>query len=1192
MKNYRFPYFYLFIIINVLIFFIHVERKDDDRYSLPRVRSVMSPHADIEDIEQRDNYIFNMLKDPFTNIIPRGIRTKEIEFAEKLSKNRSLKRGVSGGVEYNWSAIGPYDIGGRTRAIEIDKRNSDIILAGGVSGGLWKSIDKGKSWVMTNNPGHYMGVTSITQDSREGHQDVWYYATGEYKGNSATDMSSTAYYYGNGVYKSTDNGNSWSHMVFTEPDFTESNSPYKYISKIIVNPVTGTVFICSNSYGIFRKRSDDITFKLVLGYENGHKWSDIDIDNDGNIIAYVSKRTVSSLAGNNIPGLYMSVNDGSSWNFLDISESLPESYDRGIIKYVPSDNNIAYLYLVDKMYKPYLYKINLSENTIEDRTDNIRFSFKGYNSYVVEKLGKQGVYNMTLAIKPDDPEYVILGATSLFRSNNGFNTIPEQAFSWIGGYGSSQTENFLYPNHHPDIHTVVFDPNNTGAMWCGHDGGISYTEKVNYNGVDAPGYMEWESKNNGYINSQFYDISIPMKPNSDIIMGGTQDNGTPKFAYNSSEPSVDKSSGDGSYCHFGEKYYYVSSQNGRLIRINTETDAWALCYPKYAYSTLFIHPFAIDPDDDKVIYYPSGNKLFVNKNIDAVFDYNITGTTRNWIDFEVVPEGYKITTLASSRGENRVIYIGAYKVGEKPLLFKVVNPLSDSREIYNISSSSFDTNTYPHDISVNPTNRDELMVIISNYNAKSIFYSDNGGSSMSYVEGNLKGDSQLPGPSVRCACFAPATDKTQYYVGTSTGLYFTENFNGDDTYWEKVSQNTIGNVTIADIEFNHTDNKIAVGTHGRGIFIGKPNVYIYATQSISDYKFLLNTESELSLDLASYFGGAEEFKYSISDNTNPELLTPTVKGNNLVVKIKPDVLGSGDINVRAYSNDVFVSSEFNITTTGTLLSVKHKLKEDNYKVNQIDTIQYNLNEIFEGSEQFAFNLQAYSFEHLMEYTITPENILQIIVPENEELFEFVVVRGTIPNSQYIECEFRITIEGSLDISVKENIRDYKLRVNQVRKFSVGIENVFTGADAYTYEVFNSNKSLIYAELDGNSLDFTITPDYEGESTITLRATNFRNYAETSFKIAVSGDMPNDIHKLSNKTSVYPNPATNHINISIPDYKNVYNNLSVAIINSAGVVVKDIYDYNNPVDISILQSGIYYIRIADDENQIIKSFIKL
>ncbi|GEM_PF-864961 len=1189
MKKYKSFYFYLLIVVNVIISLIYIEKTVEEVPSLPRVRSVMSPHADIEDIEQRDNYIFNMLKDPKTDIIPKGIRTKELEFANILDNTRSLKRSSIGSLEYNWTAVGPYDIGGRTRAIALDKRNSDIVLAGGVSGGLWKSTDKGKSWTMVNNPGHYMGVTSIAQDIREGHQDVWYYATGEYKGNSATDMSSTAYYYGNGVYKSTDNGNSWSHMVFTEPDFSENNSPYKYISKIIVSPETGSVFICSNSYGIFRKRSEDISFKLVLGYENGHKWADIDIDSKGKLIAYVSKRTVSSLAGNNIPGIYTSVNDGDSWSYLKISESLPESYDRGIIKYVPSDNNLVYLYLVDKMLKPYFYKIDIEENTIEDRTESVRFSFKGYNSYVVEKLGKQGVYNMALAIKPDDKDYVILGATSLFRSNNAFATEPEQNYSWIGGYGSTQTENFMYPNHHPDIHTVVFDNNNPETMWCGHDGGISYTDNVNYNGIDSPGYMTWESKNNGYVNSQFYDISMPMKANSDIIMGGTQDNGTPKFTFNNNTPSVDKSSGDGSYCHFGDKYYYVSSQNGRLIRINSETDAWALCYPKHAYSTLFIHPYAVDPDDDRVIYYPSANRLFVNTNIDAVFDYNITGTTRNWIDFEVFPEGYKITTLVSSKGENRVLYLGAYKVGEKPLLYKVINPLSDEREIYNISSSSFESNTYPHDISISPINNKEFILVISNYNAKSIFYSDDGGHSMSYVEGNLKGDDQLPGPSVRCACFVTATDKTVYYVGTSTGLYFTSNLEGSNTYWEKVSPNTIGNVTIADVEFNYTDNRIAVGTHGRGIFVGEPNVYIYATQSISDYKFILNAESEISVDLANYFGGAEDFRFSVSDNTNRELLTPTINGNNLVVKIKPDVLGSGDITIRAYSNDVFVSSEFSITTTGTLLSVEQGIKEDHYLVNETDTIRYNLNEIFKGSDQYIYKLKAYSFEHMMEYTITADNILQIVVPENRELFEFVVVRGTIPSSQYIECEFRITIEGSLNIIVNEKIRDYKVRVNQVKNFSVGIENVFAGADSYTYEVFNSNKSLVHTNLDGNSLDISITPDFSGEALITLRASNFRNYAEASFTITVSGDMPNNIDKISEYISIYPNPSSDYINISIPDH---IKGVSSEIINSNGIIVKRIDNYTAAVDISGLPSGIYYIRIYSIGEQLLKSFIKL
>ena len=77
-----------------------------------------------------------------------------------------------------WSEIGPYDVGGRTRGLAIDQRNSNILMAGGASGGIWKSTDGGKTWMLKSNPGENLGVTDIVQHPNS--LNTWYYTTGEY----------------------------------------------------------------------------------------------------------------------------------------------------------------------------------------------------------------------------------------------------------------------------------------------------------------------------------------------------------------------------------------------------------------------------------------------------------------------------------------------------------------------------------------------------------------------------------------------------------------------------------------------------------------------------------------------------------------------------------------------------------------------------------------------------------------------------------------------------------------------------------------------------------------------------------------------------------------------------------------------------------------------------------------------------
>lgn len=202
----------------------------------PKIRSSHSPKAAAQTIKSRETYVFNMLRDPALNQIPDGIRTKELALYASLPKS-TLK---SGNQTYEWHEAGPNDVGGRTRALGIDGRNSNIIIAGGVSGGIWKSTDQGQTWQLKNSPEETYSVTTLCQDTRVGMQDIWYYASGEFNGNSA-NISNTAYS-GFGIYKSTDNGESWKII------YGDSNNPFQwdhisdYISKIKVDPIVAMSF--------------------------------------------------------------------------------------------------------------------------------------------------------------------------------------------------------------------------------------------------------------------------------------------------------------------------------------------------------------------------------------------------------------------------------------------------------------------------------------------------------------------------------------------------------------------------------------------------------------------------------------------------------------------------------------------------------------------------------------------------------------------------------------------------------------------------------------------------------------------------------------------------------------------------------------------------------------------------------------
>ncbi len=892
---------------------IFTGKRDSINDDFPKVRSTFSPKASLDEKEGRDRYFFNMLKDPTTGRIPDNIRSRELKFAESFDSRKRGREVVS--ADYDWKEAGPNDVGGRTRAIGIDKRNSSIILAGGVSGGLYRSTDKGTNWTLVNDPNEYNGITSIAQDPRAGHEDTWYYATGEFTGNSAMAQGWSASYSGNGLFKSTDNGLSWSLITGTDSDVTKWNKAYDYVSKIMVSPTSGNLFVCANGFGIIKFNVTSNTDAISLGGANNHYWADIDIDAAGNIIGFLSESRSSSIATpTNSPGVYRSTNDGSTWTRIGSDSDLNAEYDRGLVRIAPSNTDIAYLFMVNDK-EPYFYKIDIAGGNIINRTSNANGSYPGASSSIIEKLGKQGDYNMTLAVHPTDENFVIAGSTSLFRSNDGFATKPTSSYSWIGGYGNPATGAFMYPNHHPDCHVTVFVPDNSGAVWSGHDGGLSYAANAK---LDTESFFTWSDKNTGYNITQFYTVALPHYPDTEnVFIGGTQDNGSPLFIFNgtTTSQSYDKSSGDGSFCSFGKDYYYASSQKGTLVRWGKSK--YSIVHPSQATGQMFIHPFELDENNTNVIYYPAKGDLYINSDISEVPDALQNGTMINWSKINVAPSGYTITALASTTNPSNILYVTAYSSSNIPKIYKIENPAnSKSRKITEINISGAKSGIYPHDLYVNPINGNEFIVVFSNYNITGAYHTTNGGDSYTSIEGDLAGDVSNPGPSIRTVAIVNHGDTKIYYLGTSTGLYKTKTLDGASTAWIKVKSDLIGSVIVNDIDVNPSDGKIAIGTHGRGMFAGYSKYGLYVKKKIDNQYLKVNAKASIDIDLSGVFGGAGSFEIVVDGNSNTDFLTTSISGSTLTVTIKPDVEQEGTIVLKATDGAKFVKTSFVVSTVG------------------------------------------------------------------------------------------------------------------------------------------------------------------------------------------------------------------------------------------------------------------------------------
>jgi hypothetical protein len=122
---------------------------------------------------------------------------------------------------------------------------------------------------------------------------------------------------------------------------------------------------------------------------------------------------------------------------------------------------------------------------------------------------------------------------------------------------------------------------------------------------------------------------------------------------------------------------------------------------------------------------------------------------------------------------------------------------------------------YVNCLAVDPTNSNNVIAVFSNYNLQSLWYSTNGGSTWTDVEGNLSG---AAGPSVRWVTIFYVSGTSHYFLGTSVGVYFTNTLNGGSTVWTQEAVSSIGNAVTVMLDWRNNDGTLAAATHGKGVY--------------------------------------------------------------------------------------------------------------------------------------------------------------------------------------------------------------------------------------------------------------------------------------------------------------------------------------------------------------------------------------
>jgi hypothetical protein len=617
------------------------------------------------------------------------LRDQEIEFARTIPQRNTPSGLARLTNQNNYIPAGPNNNGGRTRAIAYDVRyngtTNRVLMAGGVSGGLFRSTDGGANWTKVTPANEVHNVSSIAQDPRNGFQDTWYAGGGEYIGSS-TDATGAGYL-AYGLLKSTDNGATWTRLPLTNiTDFNGAaipagvperfDHPFDYVHKIYVNPANGDVYVACHRR-IVRSSNGGTTFQTVFGsavsgFAAGGQ-GDVVISPTG--IVYVAitgaasdltlrgiwKSTTGNLnsytrlAGGSVLGVDSVAGwRGNSYSFTDVGGSNFYDPRRTLISLAPSNENILYVIYENGLTNTSsarnkeadLFKLNMTSGNVWTNLSANLPDFPGGDHDATDPFTIQGGYDLFITVKPNDPNFVLVGGTSLYRSTDGFSTANyNTTLSWIGGYGNTLPSLTFYPNSHPDIHNVVFNPSNPNEAICSNDGGIQMTTNIT-----APGSnVVWTNLNN-YQTLQYYRVAIDPEIGANNFAGGAQDNGT-QFRDKTgilSLPASDSNNhrrvigGDGgtvgiSKRNSGIQYLYGTVQLGSLrrgqlqasfnpveIRPNGLTEAGS--------STEFgefVTNFRLNPDNTEDLYYINFNRMFRTTVHQRIFFIRLDGIDRS-----------------------------------------------------------------------------------------------------------------------------------------------------------------------------------------------------------------------------------------------------------------------------------------------------------------------------------------------------------------------------------------------------------------------------------------------------------------------------------------------------------------------------------------------------------------------------------
>jgi photosystem II stability/assembly factor-like uncharacterized protein len=682
--------------------------------------------------------------------------------------------------ELKWRSIGPFR-GGRTRALAGVPSQPNVFYVGVVNGGVWKTTDYGRIWnpIFDQQPTGSIGAVAIAPSN----PDILYVGSGE--GLHRPDLST-----GDGIYKSTDAGRTWTHLGLRDGQqiprlSVDPTNPDRLFAAVLGHP-----YGPNSERGVFRSLNGGQTFEKVLFKDEDTGASFVEIDPSNPNIVYAAlwearqgpweNGAWSGTGG----GIFKSTDGGTTWRQL--TKGLPaDGVVQANIAIAPSQTSRLFATVASRATVELYRSDDAGENWLKVTADP-------------RPAGRIGGGDAPVpAFDPQNPETVYIASTVCWKSTDGGRT-------WAAFRGAPGGD---------DYQNIWINPRNPQTILLAADQGAIIT----VNGGQS--WSSWYNQPTAQMYHVTADNAFPYR-----VCGGQQESGSACVSTRGNDGAISFRD----WRHVGaEEYGYVAPDpldpdivyGGKLTRHDRRTGQTQHILPKPlrdgGFRVLRTAPVIFSPLDPKALYF-GANTLWKTRDGGQTWKEISPDLSRKTFDVPANIGKYRNTptaqptqrgviyTVAPSPVEVNRIWAGTddgliHLTVDGGATWKNVTPpqVGPFAKVSLIEAGHFSAGTAY--AAINTLRLDDMR--------PHILRTHDGGATWTEIVTGM--DDNAPVNVVR----EDPKRKGLLYAGTERTVFVSFD---DGAHWQTLRQN-LPATSIRDLIVK--DDDLAVGTHGRGFWI-------------------------------------------------------------------------------------------------------------------------------------------------------------------------------------------------------------------------------------------------------------------------------------------------------------------------------------------------------------------------------------